>query len=225
MAAHPPGTLCNSVFNAFPTDVRDRLTDRLLTKPIHSGEILHEPGAPLIHLVFPHSGLISLQTILQDGRTVEKRSVGRDSFLGVEYFLGEKLFRCHAVVAVTGLASLLSVSDMETALTRFNVANDVIRNHTFKLFENLHRAIVCASVHSASQRLATWLLRAQDRSDGHQLELTQRTLAGIFGLRLATISDACGRFHDAGAIVQARGILTIIDRSKLEAQACECYRF
>jgi hypothetical protein len=32
------------------------------------------------------------------------------------------------------------------------------------------------------------------------------------------------RIDAAGAIDQARGTLTVIDREKLEAQVCECYR-
>jgi hypothetical protein len=78
-------------------------------------------------------------------------------------------------------------------------------------------------VHSASQRIATWLLRAQDRTGSDQFELTQRTLAGLFGLRLATISDASSRLVAADAIDQTRGLLTVTSRENLERAACECY--
>lgn len=85
------------------------------------------------------------------------------------------------------------------------------------------QAVVCASVHLAYQRIATWLLRADDKSEAICFDITQQTFADIFGLRPATVSDGCKRLLAAGAIHYSRGILNIVDRSLLEAQACECY--
>ena len=220
MAAQP---FKNAVLGALHPAERDILFDRLLTKPIQAGEVLYEPGAPLIHMIFPHSGIISMQAILTDGRTIEKASVGRDSFVGIEYVLGERISPCHAVVTIPGQASWLSTNDFESIFANSEALRAVMMESSLRLVRNLMHAVVCASVHSASQRVATWLLRAQDRSDTNQFDLTQRTLANIFGLRLATISDACARLHAAGAIDQARGALTIVDREKLMVQACECY--
>ncbi len=213
----------NAVLGALCREEQDDVLDCLLTKPIKAGEILYEPDAPLIHMVFPHSGIVSLQAILTDGRSVEKASVGRESFVGIEYILGERTSPYHAVVTISGRASWLSSKDFEIMLGKCQTLRDVANTGSLRLIKTLMHAVVCASVHSASQRIATWLLRAQDRCGANQLDLTQRTLANIFGLRLATISDACARLHAAGAIDQARGTLTIIDRAKLKIQACECY--
>ncbi len=190
-----------------------------------SGEVLHEPGAPLIHVIFPHSGIISLQGMLSDGRTVECVSVGNDGLLGVEHFLGEKVFLHHAVVTISGSASWLPVTDLGAALSQFTPISDVMQRCSLKRMRESMQTAVCASVHSASQRVATWLLRALDRTGSSHLELTQRTLANVFGLRLATISDACGRLNGAGAIDQGRGTLTIIDPAKLRELSCECYEY
>jgi CRP-like cAMP-binding protein len=216
--------LDNAILAGLPADGRDFLFERLLTKPVCSGEILYEPGAPLIHLIFPQSGLVSLQAVFQDGRTVEKAAVGRDSVVGILYLLGERVFPSHAVVAISGQASWLSVHDLDAALARSPAMQAYMNALSLKLIHYLMRGVACASAHSASQRIAKWLLYALDRSTTNQFDLTQRTLANIFGLRLATISDACARLNAAGAIDQARGTLTVIDREKLEAQACECYR-
>src|SRR3546814_14684551 len=115
MMADPSPTQCNNaIFDAFPPEARSFLATRLLTKPVMSGEVLHDPSAPLIHVIFPHSGIISLQGMLSDGRTVECVSVGNDSLLGIEYFLGEKFFLHHAAVAISGSASWLPVTDLGT---------------------------------------------------------------------------------------------------------------
>lgn len=200
------------------------MLDRLLTRPINSGEVLFESGAPLIHLIFPHSGVISIQAILNDGRAIERTSVGHEDAVGiVEHALGLKSTPCRAVVAVSGRASWLPIDDLGAILSSCDEMREVIQKCHLRLLRSLIQSVACASVHSASQRLATWLLRAVDRSDSCQLDITQRMLAEIFGLRLATISDACARLHAAGAIGQGRGNLTIVNREQLKAQACECY--
>ncbi|MCJ2177197.1 Crp/Fnr family transcriptional regulator [Novosphingobium album (ex Hu et al. 2023)] len=224
MTATPsPTQRSNAILNAFPPEARSFLASRLLTKAVMSGEVLHEPGAPLIHVIFPHSGIISLQGILSDGRTVECVSVGNDSLLGIEHFLGENIFLHHATVAISGSASWLPVTDLGTALSQFAPVAEAMQRCSLNRMRDSMQTAICASVHSASQRLATWLLRARDRTGADQFELTQRTLANVFGLRLATVSDACGRLNGAGAIDQGRGTLTIVDGGKLLEMSCECY--
>jgi len=214
----------NTILQALYKEVPELVCDRLVTRPLQTGEVLYEPGNPLIHMIFPHSGIISLQAVLQDGRSVENTSIGRDNFIGVDYLLGEKVTSYHAVVAIPGRASWLSVNDFSAALAAGGPLQGVMRNASRDLLRDLMRGVVCASVHSASQRVATWLLRALDRNDRSQFDITQRTLANIFGLRLATISDACARLHAAGAIDHGRGTMTITDRDALESQCCECYK-
>ena len=40
---------------------------------------------------------------------------------------------------------------------------------------------------------------------------------------LAALPAAAGRLQSAGLIHYIRGKITVLDRSKLEARACECY--
>lgn len=223
MARKIPEACENDLLAALPPQALMALSDRLLTKPVSAGEILSEPGMPIIHLIFPHDSIVSLQAVLEDGRSVEKASVGRDGMIGFGYFLGDTRSTSHASVAVSGRASWLAVSDFQEALGTSDPVHLVLREYARTFTAGLMQSIVCASVHSASQRVATWLLRAQDRTRGDRFDLTQRSMAGVFGLRLATISDACARLHAAGAIAQGRGMLSVVDRAMLEQQACECY--
>lgn len=213
----------NHLLQSLPGDVRAQLEGRILTKPVHSGEVIYDSNSPLIYLIFPTAGVISLQASLQDGRTVEEASIGPESVLGIEYFLGERIASYRAVVTIAGEASWLAIADFDVLFRKYPVINELIQAGVRRTINRLRNRIICASVHSASQRLATWLLRAQDRTGVNQFELTQRTLAGLFGLRLATISDASSRLSASGAIDQTRGMLTIVERSQLERLACECY--
>jgi CRP-like cAMP-binding protein len=92
-----------------------------------------------------------------------------------------------------------------------------------QMMRRLMQSVTCAAVHSATQRVSTWLLHADDRVTGQSFDITQRTLADIFSLRPATVSDACNKLLSVGAIHYSRGTLSVLDRQLLEAQACECY--
>jgi Mn-dependent DtxR family transcriptional regulator len=46
----------------------------------------------------------------------------------------------------------------------------------------------------------------------------------MLGVRRAGVSEAVSRLTQAGLIEHARGVVTILDRERLEAAACDCCR-
>lgn len=213
----------NLIFASFAPDCRAFLAERMLTKSIVSGEVIYEAGAPLLNLIFPQNGLISLQSLLKDGTVVEKMTFGVDGIVGFEYILGETRFPCHAVTVVSGRASWLPVHDFKCATEQFPCIRPALLAYSARKFEQVTQAVVCASAHVAVQRISTWLLHAADRSQTDSFDITQQTLANIFGLRLATVSSACNRLMAAGAVHYSRGLLRIVNRDVLQEQACECF--
>lgn len=47
--------------------------------------------------------------------------------------------------------------------------------------------------------------------------------AAMPGARRASISEVAGTLHADGLIRYRRGLITILDRTGLEARSCECY--
>jgi Mn-dependent DtxR family transcriptional regulator len=74
------------------------------------------------------------------------------------------------------------------------------------------------------QRLARWLLMAQDRMDAKTFPLTQEFLAMMLGASRPMVTIVAGTLQKAGLITYHRGQITIVDRERLEAASCECYR-
>ena len=77
----------------------------------------------------------------------------------------------------------------------------------------------CNRLHEAEERLARWLLMAQDRTQSDVLNFTQEFLAMMLGARRTTVTLIAGALQKAGLIEYQRGHVKIIDRVNLEAAA------
>lgn len=194
-----------------------------MIKPIHSGEILFEAGAPAQNVIFPLDGLVSLRLALRDGRLVEHTAIGCDGIVGGLFIVGQAREICTAMTVISGAAAWLPMHDFTEAVKSFPCLGSAALTCMAHMMRRLMQSVACAAVHSATQRVSSWLLHADDRVHGDSFDITQRTLADIFSLRPATVSDACNKLLSAGAIHYSRGNLSVLDRGLLETQACECY--
>lgn len=213
----------NRLLKLLQPGARDFVDEHALRKPMTVGEILYEEGSPLIHVVFPHNGVVSLQTTLKDGRLVETASIGLEGFLGLDFLAGATHFPCRAVVTVEGHASWFSTADFALAMDKFPCFRGVMLGYSVSIIRRLMQTVACATVHPSAQRVATWLLHADDRTMGSSFSLTQRTLATALGLRLATVNDAMSQLQARKSLNCSRGTIAVVDRRQLEREACECY--
>ena len=83
---------------------------------------------------------------------------------------------------------------------------------------------MCGHLHPVQKRLCRWLLMAQDRIGSDRLPFTQKFMADILAVRLASVSEAARPLQQAGLIHYNRGDLRILDRPGLERVCCGCYR-
>jgi len=67
------------------------------------------------------------------------------------------------------------------------------------------------------------LLSADDRLEGHTINLSQELIGQMLGIQRPTVSTALQRIRDSGAIVHRGRAIIIADRRQLERLACECY--
>jgi CRP-like cAMP-binding protein len=82
----------------------------------------------------------------------------------------------------------------------------------------------CNRLHDVGERLARWLLMAADRVGSNSLSITHDFLATMLGTDRPSVSVAAEILQRKKIIEYRRGALEILNRKKLEAYACECYR-
>ncbi|MFL9923638.1 helix-turn-helix domain-containing protein [Herbaspirillum lusitanum] len=91
------------------------------------------------------------------------------------------------------------------------------------LIEQLYISSICIRFHTINERLAKWLLMNHDRLNSNAVDVTQEFISLMLGVRRVGITAAATSLREMGLIEYSRGRLTILDRKKLEAVACDCY--
>ena len=185
--------------------------------------VLYEPIEKLKYVHFLNRGLISLIVPMKDGRSVEAGVVGNEGAIGVPTVVGLTSSPVREIVQISGDGFKLRASAMH------NILNSIPEFHTtltrYALIQGMQVAqtVACNRLHRIEQRLARWLLMAQDRVNSGLVAMTHDFLATMLGTNRPTVSSAAAILQKRKAIEYTRGGVRIVNRKNLEACACECY--
>ncbi len=195
----------------------------LVQVDLHPGQTLHRAGDAIDHVYFPEAGLISTMAVLADGALVEIGVVGAEGVAGVSVVLGARTSFCETLCQTGAAAHCMPVAALLRAVERAPGLRKLLLLYAHVFSVQAAQTAACDAHHELSQRLARWLLAAHDRSGMQHLALTQDLIAAMLGVRRSTVSVAAGTLQKAGIIQYHHGHISILDRSGLEAAACECY--
>lgn len=187
------------------------------------GAVLHEPGSQMRHVYFPVSGLVSLLQALADGSVAESAILGNDGCVGTAILLGGGMTPCRAVVQVAGYAYRIGSDTILDEFHRSDALQLTLLRYIQALITQMSQTVVCNRHHTVEQQLCRWLLMSLDRIPGDEIRVTQELISNMLGVRRVGITEAATALQRAGLIENQRGRITIRDRSKLQARACECY--
>lgn len=131
----------------------------------------------------------------------------------------------HTIMEVPGgTLARLDVGVFRRELEAGGALQRLVRRYvSFFVSQTVHVS-ACNALHHVQQRLARWLLLAQDRlDDTPSLRVSHEFIAMILGARRPTISVAAAALQRAGIISYSHGRVIVRDRLELEAAACSCY--
>jgi hypothetical protein len=201
-----------------------RLVDRAELVEAGAREAVYEPGGPIENVFFPLGCVFS--TVGQAGRfwSVEVATVGREGMAGLPVFLGATSTPHASFCQVPGPALRLASDDLRRALGEGGgTLHQLLSRFTQATIVQIAQNVVCNNTHLTPQRAARWLLTTHDRIDREEFPLTQEFFSQMLGVRRPTASEAAGRLQDEGMIRYQRGVVTVLDRGRLERTACSCY--
>ena len=213
----------NHLLAALPADDLARLQPALRLTGLPLGTVLYESGSQLRDVYFPVSGLVSLLYTLEDGGTAEIAVVGNDGCVGIAILLGGGTTPSRAVVQIEGYAYKVASDIIMAEFHKSTALQLLLLRYVQSLMTQMAQTAVCNRHHTVEQQLSRWLLLSLDRVPANRVDMTQELISQMLGVRRVGVTEAARKLQEAGLIQYSRGRITIPDRAKLEAHACECY--
>jgi CRP-like cAMP-binding protein len=217
-------SLQNKILLAIP-ETEVRLVHPLLQPfEFRQHTILHEPTQKLQFAYFPNRGLISLLVATVDGKTVEVGMVGNEGVAGVAAAVDLTISPLRQLVQISGDGFRIAVKNLRNLLESTPQFQMALSRYAVVQGMQIAQTAACNRLHDAGERLARWLLMATDRVDSGSLPITHDFLATMLGTDRPSVSLAAKILQRKKIIAYRRGTLEILNRKKLEASACECYK-
>jgi CRP-like cAMP-binding protein len=160
---------------------------------------------------------------MMHGKTVEAGIVGKEGMAGTPAAVGLSRSPLREVVQIAGNGFRVRADTFQNILQSTPQLQAMLCRYLAVLGMQVAQTAACNRLHNIEQRLARWLLMAQDRVDSGSLPITHDFLATMLGTDRPSVSSAAGILQKMQAIEYIRGAVKITNRKKLERFACECY--
>lgn len=199
--------------------------DEVEVVEFESGRVLLDTNAPIKDVYFPIDMMVSNTTLMENGLEIEVGTVGREGVAGgVQIVLGIARIPGKSLCQVAGKVARLPARDFARWMGDSSQARSAMLRYVQASLNTIEISVACNALHPVVARCARWLLITHDRVCRDEFGLTQEFLAGMLGVRRATVNAAEQELQDLGGIHCERGRIRIADRIALEDASCECYR-
>ena len=218
-------SIANHLLAALPrAEYRELLAGGLEPVWLRVGEVLQEPGAPIRYVYFPVGCVISLLTRVTDHPDLGIGLVGREGMVGIPLALGVHVSSGRALVQSSGTAMRMKADAFGGAILRSMLLQQALYRYKHALVGQIGQSVACTHFHQVQPRLACYLLMTADHAKSTEIRLTQDFLADMLGVHRPALNLAAGALEKEGLIKCGRGKMTILDRKRLGAASCECYK-
>ena len=189
-----------------------------------AGQVLHEPGDTVELVYFPSSAVVSVVTVMGDGRSVETASIGYEGVGVLLPALTGVPSESRMFAQIPGGAISLPAARLRARMNESPALLKLILRYIQANMAQAEQSVACNALHGLPARLARWLLICQDRVDSPSMTLTQDYMGVMAGALRSSVSLTASEFKESGLIHYSRGQVQILDRPGLERRACECHR-
>jgi CRP-like cAMP-binding protein len=214
----------NRILASLLPEERERLLTQMEYVRLPLGQTIIAPEEPIPYVYFPTGAMISLVSLMEDGKSVEAGVIGCEGMAGLPAVLGGGTTPMRSVVQIAGSAYKMRAGAAKAEFDRGGALQKALHRYVQALFVAFSQSAACNRLHPTEGRLARWLLIASDAVGVETLPLTHEYLAVMLGMRRAGVTEACLLLRDWGFIDYRRGQIQITDRQGLEGKACECYQ-
>jgi CRP-like cAMP-binding protein len=186
-------------------------------------KMLEARGRRIDFAYFPTSGLASIVATGGSSHAIEIGIVGNDGMTGLAVLLAADRSPHETFIQSPGAGWRIPAADLRAAVTESASLRNNLLRFTHTLMVQMGYTALANGRYKLEERLARWLLMAQDRAVDDRVILTHEFLALMVGTRRPGVTAAIGELEKAGFISAQRGQVTILDRHSLEEAANGSY--
>ena len=222
MSASQQTSIRNQLLAALPPEDFDALQSHLEPVELDLKQVLIEPNQPIEHVYFPQIGYTSIVTV-DPGSNVELGLIGREGLVGVPVVLGVRTAPFRYFIQHAGEGLRIATADLEEVMDERPSLHRVLLRYAQALSVQTSGTAFANAEHTLEMRLARWLLMCHDRVDGDDIPITHEFMSMMLAVRRAGVTTATHILESNGLIRAKRGVITILDRDRLEALADNAY--
>jgi CRP-like cAMP-binding protein len=176
------------------------------------------------YVYFIESGFASVVANGSAKPGIEIGIIGREGMTGSSVVLVSNERAAHdTYMQMAGNGQRLRVANLREAITHSVDLHHVLLRYVRSFLLQTASTALANGRSKIEERLARWLLMAQDRTDGDQLPLTHEFLSVMLSVRRPGVTIALQKLVREGLIAHRRGVITILNREGLEAHSNGTY--
>lgn len=178
---------------------------------------------PIEHVYFLESGLGSMVVSAGANHNVEVGIIGREGMTGLPVLMDVDRPVHETFIQTAGTAQRITTGKLREALDKSPALHRSLLRYAHTLVTQMAYTALANGRYKIEERLARWLLMADDRAGGSPIHLTHEFLALMLGARRAGVTNALSDLQKRGVVKTRRGVITIEKRSVLEEAANGSY--
>jgi CRP-like cAMP-binding protein len=175
------------------------------------------------HVYFVEAGLVSMVVSAGAHHSIEVGVVGAEGMTGLPILMETDRATYETFIQTAGNGWRIGVQDLRDAMEKSPGLRATFLRFAFSLVTQMAFTALANGRYKIEERLARWLLMANDRAKGDVIRLTHDSLAVMLGARRAGVTLALNEFQKRGIIQTQRGVIDIKDRAALEEAANGSY--
>jgi CRP-like cAMP-binding protein len=201
----------------------DLLAPHLEAVTLGLRKMLEKPNKRIENVYFPETGFASVVAIQRSGKEVEVGLIGREGMTGLPVVLGNHRSPHATYIQAPGKGHSIPASELRQAIQASGSLRDSLLKSVQAFGVETSHTAICNAQSKMAERLARWLLMAQDRIQSDVLPLTHEFLSLMLGVRRPGVTVALKTLRERGLISYLRGEIMIKDRKGMARVAGDAY--
>jgi len=185
--------------------------------------VLETPNRRIDDVYFIDSGFASVVATQAKQTKVEVGLIGREGMTGLAIVLGNHRSAQSTYIQAEGHGQRIDAVELRKAMNSSPSLQGLFLKYVQAfMVQTTHTAVSNARA-KLNQRLARWILMADDRIEGNRLPLTHEFLSLMLGVRRAGVTEALHALESQGLISASRGEIIVRNRKGIERSAAGSY--